>query len=77
MTIYTVRHNMTGETAEVDTEEEVASTPIFELHDRYAGAASWWEVAAMESATDYLTADDPDRALVQLGDLNMTLTEGG
>lgn len=75
MSLHTVQHNMTGETVEVDTEEEVVSAPIFDLHDRYAGAASWWEVGSMESAADYLTAGDMARARVHLGDLNMTLVE--
>ena len=73
MTIYTITRNVDGETADVDTAEEVPSAAIFDLFNYDGNTIAWSDVASIEGAAEALVAGDLDLAEEHLADLDFLL----
>ena len=73
MTIYTITRNVDGETADVDTAEEVPSAAIFDLFNYDGNTIAWSDVASIEGAAEALVAGDLDLAEEHLADLDLLL----
>ena len=75
MSTYTVMHTASGETAEVDTNEEIVSPPIFDLLTAHTegGEAYWSDVSFIEGASEALARGDIADAERCLNQIDMTL----
>lgn len=73
MTIYTITRNVDGETADVDTAEEVPSAAIFDLFNYDGNTIAWSDVASIEGAAEALMEGDLALAEDYLTDLDFGL----
>ena len=73
MTIYTITRNVDGETADVDTAEEVPSAAIFDLFNYDGNTIAWSDVASIEGAAEALVEGDLALAEDYLTDLDFGL----
>lgn len=73
MTIYTITRNIDGETAYVDTADELPSAAIFDLFNYDGNTIAWSDVASIHGAAEALMEGDLALAEDYLTDLDFGL----